>query len=136
MPKKKKGANRTRDKGVISRELIFKEYGQDYAIVTRVLGNCRFITRSYVDNKSRLSIMRKAIRKKGWIRSNDVVLISIRDFQDSKCDIIHLYRREEAQKLVHFEEISRTFLQSGVDKCVIGDENNEDDNVVFDFESI
>ena len=32
-----------------------------------------------------------AMRKRKFVNQNDIVLVSLRDFQDSKCDIIDVY---------------------------------------------
>ena len=134
MAKKKKG-HRNKNTNV-KRELVFKETGQDYAVVTKVLGNCRFITKASEDQKERLSIIRGAIRRKGGrIGQNDLVLISKRDFQDDKADIIHKYNREEGHQLVNYEEISAQLLrQESVSE--ITDETNQTDVVFFEFDDI
>jgi translation initiation factor 1A len=88
-------------------ELVFKEDGQDYALVTDILGHGRCYTKSYFDDISRLSVIRGAMRKKSkyFIRRGDVVLISLRDYQDEKADIIHLYTEQDVRNLKTYKEI-------------------------------
>jgi translation initiation factor 1A len=60
----------------IERELIFKVESQEYAQVTKLLGNCRLEVQCF-DGKTRLANIRGSMRKKVWIKINDVVLILI-----------------------------------------------------------
>ena len=39
------------------------------------------------------------MRKRKFVNQNDIVLVSLRDFQDSKCDIIDVYDDSQAQSL-------------------------------------
>ena len=45
------------------------------------------------------------MRKKVWINQGDIVLVSLRDFQDQKGDIILKYYAEEARKLKMYGEL-------------------------------
>jgi translation initiation factor 1A len=71
---------------------------QRYAIVERALGNNRFELK-FLDGKTILGIKRKAIRRNQWINAGAIVIVSLRDYQRDKCDIIHLYTDEESRKL-------------------------------------
>ena len=42
---------------------------------------------------------------KVWIRGGDIVLVSLREFQDDVADIIYKYYRGEARSLVALKEI-------------------------------
>lgn len=86
-----------------TRELILPEKDQYYALVNKLLGNCR-VTVSYVDPKKGvieiLSKMRKTLkRKKQWVKVGNYVLISLRDFEDGKADVIHVYNDQEMNDL-------------------------------------
>ena len=92
MPKSKGkgGKNRRRGKNeadVEKRELEFKEDGQDYAKVTRMLGNGR-LEAICADGQKRLCHIRGKMRKKVWISVGDIILVGLRDFQDKKADVI------------------------------------------------
>lgn len=106
----------------ITQELIFREDGQEYALVTNVLGSGRFHTKSFTDNTIRLSIIRGNMRKrsKHFVRKGDVVLISLRDYQDDKSDIIHLYNEDEVKSLTAYEEIS---FEDNEDSILFTNEN-------------
>ena len=84
----KGGKNRRRGKadGDNKRELIFKEDGQEYAQVVRMLGNGRLEALCF-DGKTRLAIIRGKMRKKVWVNQGDIILLGLRDFQDDKAVI-------------------------------------------------
>ncbi|CAD6337774.1 unnamed protein product [Miscanthus lutarioriparius] len=103
MPKNKGkgGKNRKRGKNEADddkRELVFKEDGQEYAQVTRMLGNgrCEAIC---VDGTRRLCHIRGKMHKKVWIAAGDIVLVGLRDYQDDKADVILKYMNDEARLL-------------------------------------
>jgi translation initiation factor 1A len=108
MPKNKGkgGKNRRRGKNdhVFKRELIFKEDGQEYAQVIRMLGNGRLEAHCF-DGTRRLATIRGKMRKKVWINVDDVILVALRDFQDSKSDVILKYNPDEVRALKSHGEI-------------------------------
>ncbi|EOR00256.1 Eukaryotic translation initiation factor 1A [Wallemia ichthyophaga EXF-994] len=109
MPKNKGkgGKNRRRGKNDNEndkRELIFKEEGQEYAQVSRMLGNGR-LEASCFDGNKRLGHIRGKMRKKVWIGNGDIVLLSLREFEDEKADIIHKYSPDEARALKQYGEL-------------------------------
>jgi len=109
MPKNKGkgGKNRRRGKNENEnekRELIFKEDGQEYAQVTKMLGNGR-LNAACFDGTQRLCHIRGKLRKKVWITSGDIVLLGLRDYQDGKADVILKYSVDEARSLKSYGEI-------------------------------
>ncbi|OII77228.1 translation initiation factor EIF-1A [Cryptosporidium andersoni] len=112
MPKNKGkgGKNRRRGKNDSEgdkRELVFKEEGQEYGQVQRMLGNGRLDAYCF-DGQKRLCHIRGKMRKKVWVNPGDIVLVSLRDFQDSKGDIILKYTPDEARVLKSKGEIPET----------------------------
>ena len=99
---------------VLHRELQFKEHGQDYAIITDMLGSGRCKVICYTNGMERLCIIRGSMRRRRtcFIRKNDVVLIALREFQDGKADIIHLYTDDEVRMLTNYEEITHQFVNT------------------------
>jgi len=71
---------------------------QRYAVVERALGNNRFELK-FLNGNTILGIKRKAIKRNQWINAGATVIVSLRDYQKDKCDIIHLYTDEESRKL-------------------------------------
>jgi translation initiation factor 1A len=136
MPKKntqggkkfKRGKGNPNDE--IKRELAFAVDDQVYGKILKMLGNARCSVLCS-DNQERLGTICGKMRQKIWININDLVLISLRDFQDAKCDIIHKYNDSEARMLKAHGELNN-------DKCNIyiatgGDNENgedSDDNVL------
>ena len=86
------------------RELIFKEDGQEYAQVLKMLGNNR-LDAQCIDGVKRLAHIRGKMRKKVWVNAGDVVLVGLRDYQDGKADVILKYSAEEARALKAYGEL-------------------------------
>ncbi|KAG2230372.1 hypothetical protein INT48_007667 [Thamnidium elegans] len=85
------------------RELVFKEEGQ----VLKMLGNGRVEAQCF-DGVKRLALIRGKLRKKVWINQGDIVLLSLRDFQDEKADVIQRYNPDEARQLKSYGELPDT----------------------------
>ena len=86
------------------RELIFKEDGQEYAQVLKMLGNNR-LDAQCIDGVKRLAHIRGKMRKKVWVNAGDVVLVGLRDYQDGKADVILKYSAEEARAFGLVDEV-------------------------------
>ncbi|GAO51463.1 hypothetical protein G7K_5563-t1 [Saitoella complicata NRRL Y-17804] len=109
MPKNKGkgGKNRRRGKNENEdekRELVFKEDGQEYAQVTKMLGNGRLEAMCF-DGERRLAHIRGKLRKKVWINQGDIILLSLREYQDEKADVIQKYNADEARNLKAYGEL-------------------------------
>merc|ERR1712185_502405 len=113
------------------RELIFKEDGQEYGQVQRMLGNGRCEVQCF-DGTKRLCHIRGKMRKKVWVNQGDIVLVSLRDFQDEKGDIIHKYQADEARNLKTYKELPENFKinETGGE----GDESDSSDGIAFQDE--
>lgn len=62
-----------------------------------------------------------------------IILVSFREFEQGKCDMIHRYSDEEARRLRAYDELPREInLMS--DEANAGDAGGEDDGIVFDFD--
>ncbi|KAI5702467.1 eukaryotic translation initiation factor 1A, X-chromosomal-like [Diaphorina citri] len=140
MPKNKGkgGKNRRRGKNeneTEKRELVFKEDGQEYAQVTKMLGNGRLEAMCF-DGTKRLCHIRGKLRKKVWINQGDIILIGLRDYQDAKADVILKYTPDEARNLKTYGEFPETvrindtvtFVEEGYDEDIeFGDEISDDE---------
>lgn len=87
-----------------TKQLRYKEEGQEYAQITRMKGNCRFDVKCF-DGKERMAIMCGGMRKRKFVNLQQVVLVSLRDFQDSVCDIIDSYDDNQVRELKEKKEI-------------------------------
>lgn len=72
--------------------------GLFYAKIESVRGDSRFIVLCE-DGRTRLARACGTMRLKSWISVSDYVLISSRDFQDDKCDIVFRYNSHNTSKL-------------------------------------
>lgn len=61
-----------------------------------MLGNGRVEAQCF-DGTKRLAHIRGKMRKKVWINQGDIVLLSLRDFQDDKADVIVKYTPDEVR---------------------------------------
>merc|ERR1711931_517092 len=128
----KGGKNRRRGKNEnegLKRELVFKEDGQEYAQVTKMLGNGRLEAQCF-DGQRRLCLIRGKLRKKVWINQSDIILVGLRDYQDAKADVILKYTADEARNLKTYGELPDSIKINETVDFVGGDDNN--DNIEFD----
>ena len=149
MPKNKGkgGKNRRRGKNEnegLKRELIFREDGQEYAQVTKMLGNGRLEAMCF-DGVKRLCHIRGKLRKKVWINQSDIVLVGLRDYQDAKADVILKYSPDEARNLKSYGEFPEsvkinetvTFGEEDDDEIEFDDvESSEEDNDIGGIDDI
>lgn len=112
MPKKSSKKNKGSTKEPKIRELEFKEDLQEYGKIVSLLGDRR-MTVKMSDNTEIMGHVRDALRRKRvFIRIDDVVLVSRREFQEGKVDIIHKYIDTEVKNLVNYGEIPEWFLKT------------------------
>lgn len=105
MKKKNNFKNTNNFNDINSKILIIKEEQETYGQVMNALGNNRLMVKCFSDGKDRVCTIRGSMRKKIWINKNDIVLVSLRDFQDDKADIIHKYDESDVKKLKKMNEI-------------------------------
>lgn len=112
MPKNKiggSGAKKAASKNSLqsARQIPFREDLQDYGIIQNLLGNGRVRVLCLTDKTERLGTIRGSMYKKVWINKDDLVLVSLREYQDDKCDIIFKYTPDEAKVLKKHNEIPK-----------------------------
>lgn len=134
MPKNKGkgGKNRRRGKNEnegLKRELVFREDGQEYAQVTKMLGNGRLEAMCF-DGVKRLCHIRGKLRKKVWINQSDIILVGLRDYQDAKADVILKYSADEARNLKSYGEFPETVKINEI--VTFGEDGGGDDEIEFD----
>ena len=85
------------------REMVLPEDCQEYAIVREMLGNGR--ARVLCEDKTlkigRICGSMRKFKSKVLIESGDLVIISAREFEKDKVDIIHKYCFDEANYIAH-----------------------------------
>jgi translation initiation factor 1A len=121
--KKRKGGKK--NNAFDERELQFAGEMQNYGQVLRLLGDSRLEIQC-TDGMKRIGHIRGTMKKKVWIAMGDVVLVSRREFEDDKCDIILKYTEEEVRKLKSLSEIPESIkLPENENKP------NDDADIVF-----
>ncbi|BFU21010.1 translation initiation factor eIF-1A, putative [Entamoeba histolytica HM-1:IMSS-B] len=135
---KRSGARKGGNVGGIH-ELVFKEEGQEYGQVTRMLGNGRLEAYCF-DGKTRQCHIRGQMQRKVWINVNDVILVSLREYEDGKADVIKKYNSDEIIQLKKYKEIPDRLpaedveekkdvgIKFGVGDDISDDEINEEDS--------
>lgn len=105
----------------------------EYAQVVRMLGNGRLEAYCF-DGVTRLGHIRGKMRKKVWVGAGDIILVSLREYQDGKVDIIHKYNADEARSLKAYGELpdNARINETTVDMAMEGD----DDDIGFEFDDI
>ena len=90
----------------------------EYAQVIKMLGNGRLEALCF-DGEKRLAHIRGKLRKKVWINQGDIILLSLRDYQDEKGDVILKYSADEARSLKAYGELPETAKINETDTYVI-----------------
>jgi translation initiation factor 1A len=133
-----KGCKKMKSSGfdISNRILLFKEHGQDYAVVTNVYGNGRYLCVCGDGRIERLCILRGSMRRRSVNRicKGDLVLVGLRDYQDKKGDIIHSYTLDEMRSLVNYNEITNDLLTVG--SILLNSISNNIDSMQSDHEII
>lgn len=76
-------------------------------MVSKTLGGGNMEVQCF-DGERRIGHIRGKMRKKVWINPGDLVLVSLRDFQEGKADIVLKYTPDEARSLKSLGEIPET----------------------------
>lgn len=93
-----------------------------------MLGNGRLEAMCF-DGTKRLAHIRGKLRKKVWINQGDIILLSLRDFQDDKADVLFKYSPDEARNLKAYGELPET---AKINEGEAFGGGEEDDLVEFD----
>lgn len=101
--------------------MMFKESGQEYGMVIKILGNGRMLIK-FPDNTEKQCTVRGSMRRREWVNMNDSVLVAYRDFGDTH-DIIWRYTEEEVVYLRRIQEIQTLHTH---------EDDQDDDAVVFE----
>jgi len=127
--------NQNNDEEKSSINDICKTTEQDYAIIEKVLGGGRYSVLT-PDNKKRIAISRgKMFSRNGKVKDRslmsigNLVLISLRDFQDDKADILMFYNKSQVDLLLEYNEINKNFIKKTND---IEDDSNIVDDIYED----
>ena len=107
---KKKGGNKSAQDEHI-RDIEFKQDMEEYGKVMRLLGDRKILIK-LPDGSEILGVIPGKFRKKIWIAVDDVILISRREYQIDKVDVVHKYNDKEIRHLIQYQEIPSSFGKS------------------------
>lgn len=115
-----------------SRQIEKKQDDQEYAKLTKKMGDCRFEC-VCSDGITRVAHVAGKFRKRWWFQLDEYVLVSIRiGIDPTKCDILHKYNQTEVEQL-RSEGLLEKIVPEDVDLEEMEDEvleNNEDDEEI------
>ena len=106
-----------------------KEAHEDYAVITRVLGGGNVLGQCS-DGLTRRIVIRGAIRRRGWIKVNDVLIVELRHGMSNG----HLVA-DVAQQALSAEEVAVLKRSNAIPHAWgTGEDAGGDDGFVFDEE--
>lgn len=121
--------------GMEAHTFVEREVGQMYGRILKPVG-CNTMSVYCNDNIVRLCHIPGSMRKRVWMSSGDIVIISLRDFEQFKVDktekgdILYKYAAEDYNKLKNIKDINPHLLsQSDTTKPVV------EDGYDFDYEN-
>ena len=139
MGKKKRSKKNAKNRGgtVSKRALVFKQFQEEYAVITKKLGDRRVLLTMSDMATEIMGIIPGRFRKRCWFDVGDLCLVSFREFQDEKVDIIYKYNADERRELVGVGEIPAAFQSCSNGVVVDGETNDEvEDAFEFSFDEI
>ncbi len=80
------------------KELVLPGPGEMLGRVVKLLGSDHVLVKC-ADNKTRVGRIRGKLKRRIWVRENDIVLIAPWEFQDNRCDILWRYTISQADWL-------------------------------------
>ena len=125
--KRKKGKKQVQE----DRELSYKGESEEYAQVIKILGDGRFEC-NCADGVKRIAHVRGKMRKRVWIANGDIILVSLRDFEPEKCDVVEKYKEKEVAKLKKAGEIPDTMVLPSSSETEEKEEKNDYGDIIFE----
>ena len=126
--KRKKGKKQVQE----DRELTYKGESEEYAQVIKILGDGRFEC-NCADGVKRVAHVRGKMRKRIWIANGDIILVSLRDFEPEKCDVVEKYKEKDVAKLKKAGEIPDSMvLPSSSEADEEKEEKNDYGDIIFE----
>lgn len=91
----------------LSTELVYADKEQNYGKVMKILGHSKFEIMVFIKNtkdefeaKTLIGNARPSLKKKRMFANKDsFVIVSLRDFQEKVCDIVHVYKQNHVHVL-------------------------------------
>jgi len=139
-PNTKGGKNYKKGKHVEEEAVVYDKLpGQMYGRVIKLLGGCNALIFCN-DGRERICHIRGNMRKKVWLASGDIVLISLRDFTNdndttsNRGDICAKYDQKVIYKLREKDNTinSKLFITTDKSDTVSSSHNNVTDGFIFE----
>lgn len=126
-----------------TRQIEYKDTDQEYAKLTRKLGDCRFEC-ICSDGRTRVAHIAGKFRGRWWFYPDDIVLVSIRiGIDSSKCDVLHKYRPQEIEQLQQEGLIDKMSVKENlefedeyIDDFMETTQGDEDDEIEIDISGL
>lgn len=134
--KKAKGSSGSRDKTLLIASAV-DPTDAEYGFIKDVCGQGHYRVVCN-DGKERLGVLRGSMRRRVWVRMNDMVLVTRRQYQDDKCDIVHKYGSDEVLRLMSMNEVAPLLCKlyncfdAGAGLDDLDAKDDAEDGVVFD----
>lgn len=142
MKAKSKGGNKfkkmKRGTGEVLTKLETADNFQNYAQVISMLGDGRIKIKCIINDKilDKLGIIRGSMRKRQWINSGDIVIVSVRDFEPDKCDVVYVYPKHRRNEIIKKCKLDFGDKKTDIDFDEIEFYNSEDDDNDYQQENI
>jgi translation initiation factor 1A len=95
--------------------MVYKEADEEYAKVVKMLGNGRLYALLGDGTEKLCIIPGKMKKKKMWIKPDDIILITIRSYQESKSDVIYLYPPSQVNILKSNNHLPKNLYEEFID---------------------
>jgi|APGre2960657444_1045066.scaffolds.fasta_scaffold187930_2 translation initiation factor 1A len=132
-----RNAKKRSQRGDKGRETFEPEEGQQYGVVKDMMGNGRLMALCE-DGQKRMARIRGSMRKfksKVIIKSGDLVVLAMRDFEVDKADVVHKFSHEEVSALMYRNELPERIVKSLTESEWNTGAGLTDDYVMFAHES-
>jgi translation initiation factor 1A len=123
--------NKKKGTKVVNNYTINLDY-EEYGLAKKLLGNCRVLVLCNSGEET-VGIIRGNMRKfnkRVLIDVGDIVVVSKRDYQANKVDIVHKFSLEQCKTIINNKEITDSLINEyykNVDKADIND-----NHIIFD----
>jgi len=137
----KKGKKKSSKSFNVVRKIELKDEDQEYAYIVKKLGNSRMTVciismDKTVCGKTLMATMRGSLkRRRCKIYNGDIVLISLRSYQNDRADMILKYDIDEIKELKQLNEIPNDIVIRARGETVTNDEKNNQNNFEFEYDS-
>lgn len=131
MANKKGAKKKNKNFQPAKRVLIFKEDMQEYCKMTKMLGGLHIMV-MLPDKSEVMAVIPGRFRKRCFMKVGDVLIVSMREYEESKCDVCYKYLEDEVRMLATYNEIPNFFLDSfdnsneDFEFCIDSEEENQD----------